>query len=214
MPPPSLQNRVDPFGQFHAVPHRGALMGNRGILHDNARQIRRQWAHKAWVTCLLHYGDVRRTVFAPGTYSELFFLDEATALAAGHRPCATCQRERYLEFKRRWLEANMCERVEAPVPVSEIDAVLHAERAIAGGQKRCFEAVIDDLPIGTMFEWNGQALLCWTRGPMTWSFTGYTHAAAPPSPGTAVSVLTPSSIVLMFMQGYVPHVHPSAGVVA
>jgi hypothetical protein len=163
---------------------------------------------------LLHYGGVQRTVFAPGSYSELFFLDEATALAAGHRPCATCQRERYLEFKRRWLEANMPERVEAPVPVSEIDAALHAERAIAGGRKRCFDAVINDLPVGAMFGWNGNALLRWTRGPVVWSFMGYTPAAAPPPLGATVSVLTPPSIVRMLMQGFAPLVHPSADMAA
>ncbi len=94
-----LQNRVDPWGYLRATSARGSLMGNRGILHNQEKRIVRPWAHKAWIACLLSYGSVRRAVFAPGNYSELFFLDEATALSAGHRPCGQCQRERYRLFK-------------------------------------------------------------------------------------------------------------------
>lgn len=82
-------------------------MGNRGILHDDGNRIVRPWAHKAWVTCLLEFNGVKRPKpFSPGNYSELFFMDEATAFAAGHRPCAHCQRARHREFKDSWVRAN------------------------------------------------------------------------------------------------------------
>jgi len=205
-----LQNRVDPSGQLHAVPSRGALMGNRGILHDGEGRIRRQWANKAWVTCLLSYSGIRRAVFSPGSYSELFFLDEVTALAAGHRPCSTCQRQRHLEFRQAWIAANMAGKENAFVPVTEIDRVLHAERAIPGGGKRSFDAPAAALPRGTMFEHEGRVYLVWTGGPLLWSFDGYS-AADGTLPAGAVRVLTPPSLVRMFAAGFVPRVHPSAG---
>jgi hypothetical protein len=210
MPRPPLQNRVDPFGQLHAVPHRGALMGNRGILHDSEQKIRRQWAHKGWVACTLSFGEIRRPVFAPGNYSELFFLDEATSLAAGHRPCNTCQRERHAGFRKAWLKANIAGPGDKFVPVAEIDRILHAERAIPGGGKRTFDAALRDLPRGTMFGYGDNAYLVWKRGILQWSFGGYTPATAIP-PDTQVRVLTPASVVRMFAAGFEPRVHPSAG---
>jgi hypothetical protein len=206
---PTLQNRVDPFGQLHAVPHRGTLMGNRGILHDSEKKIRRQWAHKGWVTCTLSFSDVRHPVFAPSNYTELFFLDEATSLTAGHRPCNTCQRERYSEFRQSWLKANMSGAGNTFVPVSRIDRVLYAERAIPGGGKRTFEASVSDLPTGTMFEYGDNAYLVWKRGILLWSFGGYMPATTIPS-DARVRVLTPPSMVRMFDTGFMPRVHSSA----
>jgi hypothetical protein len=121
-----LQNRVDPWGRLHSVAARGAWMGNRGVLHDATRQIVRPWRLKAWILCRLEFKGRRRRVFAPARYSELFFLDEATAFAAGHRPCAECNRERFNQFKRAW---------RSGARAAEIDAALHAER-IAGGATR------------------------------------------------------------------------------
>jgi hypothetical protein len=94
-----LQNRVDPYGRLQAVGTRGAWMGNRGVLHDEAKKIVSAWRSKRWITCALEFRGRRREVFAPHRYSELFFLDEATSLAAGHRPCAECRRNRYKEFR-------------------------------------------------------------------------------------------------------------------
>src|SRR5688500_15168681 len=95
-----LQNRVTPFGEIEAAPARGLFMGNRGILHDANQQLgRARWRHKSWVTCLLSFKDRRREVMAPRRYTELFFCDEAVALAAGHRPCAECRREDYERFR-------------------------------------------------------------------------------------------------------------------
>src|SRR5688500_8008085 len=97
------QNRVTPFGELIAAPARGTLMGNRGCLHDGDQRIRRLFVGKRWIHCVLEFKGRRRQVMAPGRYTELFFLDESTALAAGHRPCAECQRDRYLEFRRCWM---------------------------------------------------------------------------------------------------------------
>jgi hypothetical protein len=206
---PSLQNRVDPFGQLHAVPSRGSLMGNRGILHDDKQRIHRQWSHKSWVTCTLSYGNVKREVFAPNNYSELFFLDEATSLAAGHRPCSTCQRQRYVEFKRAWVEANMAEQGLIFVAAAQIDSVLHTERSIPGGEKRTFGAFVSELPLGTMFEHRGDAYLVWTSGILEWSFNGYKRTL-PTVPVHPVQVLTPASVVRMYREGFLPRVHASA----
>lgn len=184
-------------------------MGNRGILHDDQQRIRRQWSHKSWVTCTFAYCDVKRAVFAPNNYSELFFLDEATSLAAGHRPCSTCRRQRYVEFKRAWIQANMANQSSGFVAAPQIDSVLHAERTIPGGGKHTFDAHVAELPLGTMFEYAGNAYLVWTQGILQWSFGGYAPvtSAIPDGP---VRVLTPPSIVRMFVAGFVPCVHPSA----
>lgn len=129
-------------------------MGNRGILHDENSQIVKHWARQSWVTCLLSFKNIKRPrLFSQGNYSELFFLDEVTAFAAGHRPCAYCQRERNREFKDIWLHANVPEISDSKMNWPEIDKALHNERAIRGGGKRTYEAKLGDLPIGAMFEW-------------------------------------------------------------
>jgi hypothetical protein len=210
MPHTALQNRVDPWGTLCAVSNRGTLMGNRGILHDEFNQIVRPWAHKAWVTCLLSFKGIKRPrPFSQGNYSELFFLDEATAFSAGHRPCAYCQRERHLCFKETWLRANVEESTRPSVRMPDIDNVLHNERAIRGGGKRTFDAPLFDLPFGSMFEYEGNALLVAVRGYLPWSFEGY---GAPRHIGskTSVRVLTPESIVRAFSAGFVPNMHSSA----
>ncbi|MGX4641588.1 hypothetical protein [Massilia sp. SYSU DXS3249] len=200
---------MDPFGQLHAVPDRGTLMGNRGILHDELQAVRRPWAHKAWVACSLSYGDIKRPVFSQGNYSELFFLDEATAFAAGHRPCNTCRRARHVAFKSAWLQANRPDAGATFTRMAEIDAALHAERAIPGGGKRSYEAPLAELPDGAMFEHAGKGYLVWQGKILEWSFGGYAPAAALPS-STTVRVLTPPSIVRMLAAGYALEVHPSA----
>ena len=108
-------------------------MGNRGILHDDEQRIRRPWQHQAWICCLLSFKDRKRALFSPGSYSELFFLDEATAFAAGHRPCGECRRERYQFFKAWWTQAH---QPGSSVTSAQVDKVLHAERALRGGGKR------------------------------------------------------------------------------
>jgi hypothetical protein len=195
-----LQNRVDPWGRLHSVDARGAWMGNRGVLHDASRRIARPWRLKAWILCRLDFKGRRREVFAPARYSELFFLDEATAFAAGHRPCAECNRERFNEFKRAW---------GSEAKAAEMDAVLHAER-IAGGEKVSYEARLGELPAGVMIERQGAALLVDASALFPWSFAGYGAALPRPAGAARVRVLTPRAMVRAIAQGLAPQIHPSA----
>jgi len=210
MKKPRLQNRVDPRGQLHAVAEHGTLMGNRGILHDADNQIVKQWQHKSWVTCLLEFGGLKRKPFAPNNYSELFFLDEATSFAAGHRPCGFCQRPRYQLFKDAWFKTNTTNEEAALHTIGELDKALHAERAVRGGGKVTYTAILADLPFGAMFESDGAIYLNWSRGQLPWSFKGYGLPAAI-APSTSVQVLTPASVVRMFQSGFKPGVHVTAG---
>lgn len=207
---PPLQNRVDPWGQLHAVPARGNLMGNRGVLHEG-QTIVRPWKSQAWVTCVLDATFQKRSPFSPGTYSELFFLDEATSFAAGHRPCRVCQRQRHDAFNGAWTSANKPSEPGARLPIAEIDKALHKERARPDRTKRTCRATVSELPPGTFFEHAGQARLVWTTGHLVWSFQGYTRAE-PIDPGVEVEVLTPRSIVQLFASGFRPCVHASANV--
>lgn len=205
-----LQNRVDPFGALVASTARGAWMGNRGILHDDQRNVVAPWRHKAWVTCQLAYKGRHREVFAPGRYSELFFLDEATALAAGHRPCGECRHARYLEFKELWCAASLPGREAHSVPVAEVDAVLHTERAVRGGGKVMFKARLSDLPDGAFFAYEDRAYLRWGGVLRAWTHHGYEESALR-LPGSAqVDVLTPASVVEVLRLGFRPQVHESA----
>ena len=149
-------------------------MGNRGILHDRDNKVVSPWLPKVWVTCILSFkGVVRPQPGRQGRYAEVFFLDEVTAFAAGHRPCARCQRERYLHFKEAWLHANTPEDARSSTTVSEVDNVLHSERITPADQKRSFDAPLSELPLGAMFEHEGLAYLLDARGCLPWSFGGY-----------------------------------------
>ena len=144
------QNRVTPFGDIVAVTARGALMGNRGCLHDGAGRIVRRTRLPAWIYCLLEFKGRKRTVMSPGRYTELFFLDEATALAAGHRPCAECQRGRYKEFMQYWGTANAALSGGERLLAGRVDAVLQAERLGPDGGKVTFRARLDSEPSGAV----------------------------------------------------------------
>lgn len=205
-----LQNRVTPFGTLEAVAARGAWMGNRGILHDAHRRIVAQWRSKAWITCRLDWPGVHREVFSPHTWSELFFLDEATAFAAGHRPCAYCRRTRYREFKHAWCAAN-ARLIAAPDPrIGVIDAELHRERLTRDGRKATWYTRFGALPDGAFIVLDGAAWLLWRGRIRPWSHTGYGAAKPALAAGTTVGVLTPASIVALFRTGFTPQVHPSA----
>ena len=204
-----LQNRVDPSGKLHAVSDRGLLMGNRGILHNSDNQIIRPWAHKSWVACLLSYKNIKRPrPFSIGNYSELFFLDEATAFSAGHRPCSYCQRERSKLFKAAWLDANVPFTEKSSFGMPKLDAHLHEDRCLRGGAKVTYQAFAASLPKGAIFSHNGSIFLVSANGYLPWSFAGY-GPALELAPTASVSVLTPRSVVATFAQGYQPHVHPS-----
>ena len=192
-----FQNRVDPYGALLAVESRGAWMGNRGRLHDAGRRIVRPWQVRRWITCVLRFKDRKRAVFAPNRYTELFFLDEATSLAAGHRPCAECRRPRYEEFRDRL----------ALKTADEIDRLLHAERLDRDGRKRTYRAALSSLPDGTLVaaEYLGAPHLVWKGKLRRWSFSGYGNGVAPAA-GTEVAVLTPRSIVAAIRAGFVPQV--------
>jgi hypothetical protein len=189
-------------------------MGNRGRLHDPAgRIVRRQVAgYRAWVTCLLDFRGRRRPVMAPGRYTALFFLDEATALAAGHRPCGECRRADFLRFKAAWLAANARDRGAGPVPIADIDRQMQRDRLTADGLQRTFAIDLAALPDGVFVDrgTGGPPLLIWAGALWPWTPEGYAEAVARPAAGT-VTVLTPASTVRALAGGYTPGVHPSGG---
>ncbi|ETD85192.1 hypothetical protein [Rhodobacter capsulatus] len=202
----TYQNRVDPFGTFHAVAAKGTLMGNRGILHDEAKTITRTHAHQHWVTCTLSFKGRQQEIMKPGRYTQLFFLDEATALAAGHRPCAECRRERYNEFTSLWRQLHGEPEPGRSMPET-IDRSLHSAR-IARGRKVTCTADIADLPEGVMVASYETAVLIWQGRQFDWSFEGYCPRPVPLE--GLVDVLTPKPLVEVIRAGFVPQVHASA----
>lgn len=205
-----LQNRVTPFGRLEAVAARGAWLGNRGIVHNDQKEIVAAWRSKAWITCRLHYRGVHRAVFSPHTWSELFFLDEATAFSAGHRPCAYCRRDRYNEFKRAWCSTNAGLAGTANPCVTRIDARLHVERVARGGGKATWREQLGHLPMGTFVVLDGAPCLLWRGRLYPWSHQGYGNPLVSFGPEEHVRVLTPQSIVAMFRNGFQPQVDASA----
>ena len=200
-----LQNRVTPFGEIVIDPSRGSLMGNRGILHDSNQQLgASRWKHKNWVTCTLSFKGTKRPLMAAGKYTELFFLDEATALAAGHRPCAECRRPDFERFMIAWTAGNqLSERPRA----SMVDAELHGNRVTRTGQRVTYRERADGLPDGTMVVLDGEAWLVWQGRLHRWRFTGYGDHR--PLDGREVEVLTPRPTVGALKGGYRPMIHES-----
>ncbi|MBB6563656.1 hypothetical protein HNP48_006380 [Acidovorax soli] len=206
----TLQNRVDPWGQLTNTPARGAWLGNRGILHNDQQEIVAPWRHKSWVTCQLEFKGIKRKPFSPGNYSELFFLDEATALSAGHRPCAQCRRERFNEFKSLWQATLADDAVASGTTVTSIDKQLHKERAVRGGGKLTFQSPLGMVPDGAFIDHSGDALLLWQGQLHKWSAHGYSKAGVVVVPSTTVTVITPASITKVLALGFKPQVHESA----
>lgn len=202
----SLRNRVTPFGELIADPARGGLFGNRGgRFHDDDRTLgaRRHYVSKAWICCVLSFKGRQREVWGR-SYTELFFLDEPTALAAGHRPCFECRRAAATAF------AEMFSDRSGRVRAGEMDLVLHRERLAEDRRtKKMHPVLLDELPDGVFitlsgndaFAVNGKRLLRWSPG-------GYVEAIARPS-GRAM-MLTPPAIRDVLARGYAPHWHPSA----
>ena len=199
----SRQNRVTPYGEIVAVSAKGTLMGNRGCLHDDAGRIVRQSQRKAWIYCLLDFKGTKRTVMAPGNYTELFFLDEATALAAGHRPCSECQRSRYKEFVARWTKGNRALLQGKSATAALIDGVLHRERLQAGNSKVTQKMSLNKLPDGCMVALPDSPTVYLVHGAqlLPWSFEGYGKPRVR-SPDASVEVLTPSSVVNAIGAGF------------
>lgn len=198
-----LRNRVTPLGELIATPARGTLMGNRGCLHDDRRQVRRSFALTRWILCVLQFRGRRRTVMSPGKYTELFFLDEATGLAAGHRPCAECQRERFRLFRDTWAAANP-DLAGPTIPTAErLDAVLHAERLDDDRRKRTHPAELAALPAGVMvlLEGDERPWLVLADVLRLWSADGYGPAVPRPA-GAGVRLLTPPSVARAIAAGF------------
>jgi hypothetical protein len=204
-----LQNRVLPTGEIVADPGRGMLMGNRGCIHTPDRTLGvSRWRSKMWISCVLYWRGIRRDVMKPGRWTALFFLDEATALAAGHRPCGYCRRADHRWFAESWRAAA---GLAGAPRASEMDSWLHAERVDSRTRRQLTRPVpAGDLPDGAMVRRDGAVALHSDGALLAWSWGGY----GPPVPvaaGTTVELLTPPSIVAVLAAGYRPLVHPSAG---
>lgn len=199
----SLQNRVTPFGELFATPARGLLMGNRGgRLHDVQRKLgARRWASRQWICCKLEFNDRHRKVWGEG-YSELFFLDEVTALAAGHRPCFECRRRDAENF------ATLFAGKKIRATAAAMDEVLHGER-LAGKDKRMHRRSIDELPDAAMIAIEGDAFAVRGKRLLRWTPMGYAEEQPRPR-RIEVEVLTPPSILAVLSRGYAPLWHPSA----
>jgi len=201
-----LQNRVTPFGDIVATPQRGLFTGNRGIIHDPATRtlLRKRWTSKAWIACVCEFRGRRRKVMGGRSWTELFFLDEATAFAAGHRPCFFCRRQDALRFRAAWEQGNRVTDILAP----EMDAVLHRER-LSGTSKRLHElpAPIERLPDGAMVALDGESHVVVKGQALRWSFDGYRRSNVTAG---AVMLLTPPSTLRALSAGYRPVLHESA----
>ncbi len=203
-----LQNRVTPLGELVADSARGLVYGNRGCLHDDAGRIRRSYNGRRWISCRLEFrGWQRERLLQPGKFTELFFLDEATALAAGHRPCALCRREDYVRFGELWRELYPRQK-----GADAIDLQLHEERMKVDRTRRTHEAPYPTLPIGSFVLRDGAPWLVVGSELLRWTPAGYVDRTSRP-PGGRARVLTPVSLVSVLRSGWcgaVPLVHPSA----
>ena len=202
-----IQNRVTPLGDLIADPARGLVYGNRGCLPGADGMIRRRYATRRWIACRLRFrGWHRAPLLQPGRFTELFFLDEATAFAAGHRPCALCRREDYTRFAELWPHPD--------VGADAIDLRLHGERIDPGTRsRRLHDASLDDLPDGAFVLRDGAPWL--VRGPhlVRWTPAGYVDPEPRPA-GTRAVLVTPPSLLAILRAGWdgaVPLLHPSAG---
>jgi hypothetical protein len=200
-----LQNRVTPSGEIVADPNRGMFTGNRGIIHDPATKtlLKKRWATPAWIICVCEFRGWRRKVMGSRSWTELFFLDEATAFAAGHRPCFFCRRDDANRFRAAWEEGNGV----ADVRAREMDAVLHRER-LDRGRKRLhvLPMPLTKLPDGAMVQAAAESYLIVRGEPLQWSMAGYrkTECAI-----VDAMLLTPPSTLSAIRAGYRPVLHPS-----
>jgi hypothetical protein len=201
-----LQNRVTPLGELIADPARGLVYGNRGCLHDERGRIRRRHDGRRWIACRLQFrGWLRRPLLQPGRFTELFFLDEATAMAAGHRACALCRREDYNRLGEIWAELHPGER-----GADAIDARLHEER-LAGPERRLHHVALGGLPDGAFVLADGAPWLVLGDGLLHWTPAGYDRRI--PRPGGRGTAITPPSLVEVLRAGWdgtVPLLHPTA----
>jgi hypothetical protein len=205
-----LRNRVTPLGDLIADPGRGLVYGNRGCLHDDGGEIRRRYNGKRWIACRLAFrGWHRSPLMQPGRFTELFFLDEATAFAGGHRPCALCRREDYVRFVEIWRDTH-----PGPATADAIDAHLHEERVEPGSRRqRHHEASISQLPDGTFVLLDGRPFLMLGSSLLRWTNAGYAERVPRPDEDRA-TVITPPSLVEVLRTRWdpvVPFFHPTSG---
>lgn len=203
-----LQNRVTPEGEIVAAAARGLFTGNRGIIHDPATKtlLNKRWTTRAWIVCVCDFKGRRRDVMATQSWTELFFLDEATALAAGHRPCFLCRRADAERFRAAWIAGHGGERPSAV----EMDKVLDAERREGRAKKRhALPMPPARMPDGVMLA-DAKACYVTTKGrALRWSFEGYAPAALPEGD---LAMLTPPSTFRAIAAGYAPVLHGSVAV--
>lgn len=201
----TLQNRVTPLGDIVAAEARGLFTGNRGIIHDPATRtlLTRRWTNPAWLVCALQWRDVRRDVMATRSWTELFFLDEATALAAGHRPCFYCRRAAAEDFRACFPRT----RAAPPPSARDMDRTLHAER-LQGRAKRLHDlpARSEPLPDGAFILQGGVPHLVFAGAALPWSWAGY---GAPTKCRSDARLVTPPSVVAALRGGYRPAMHDS-----
>ena len=201
-----LQNRVTPFGEIVASEARGTMMGNRGILHDDRKTLKtRRWQHRTWIACRISFRGRHREVMTPQRYTELFFLDEAVAIAAGHRPCCECRRHDFHAWQDAWKRATG----EAAPRADEMDAVLHAQRIdTATRRQKTWRAPVHALADGNFVHIEGSAYLVLGQGLLPWYPWGY-GAPIPRLDGVEVAVLTPRISAAVLAAGYRPKLHPT-----
>ena len=206
------QNRVTPYGELIAVPDRGMFWGNRGPLLDREGRLARYSRGQAWAICVLSFKGRRRQQWTPGRLTELYFLDEATGLAAGHRPCGECRYRDYQAFKRAW--GGGSSRGGGSLPgggspgAREIDAQLHADRLAGPGERRTYQAPLAGLPGGTMVDIGGEPWLVHDGRLLAWTPGGYRQRPVE-APDGPVTVITPRATVAVLAAGYRPVLHPS-----
>src|SRR5215210_5252174 len=202
-----LQNRVTPLGDLIAHPARGLVYGNRGCLHDDEGRIRRRYNGRRWISCRLEFrGWHRLPLLQPGKFTELFFLDEATAFAAGHRPCALCRHEDYVRFGELWRTLH-----PEQSGAEAIDEQLHRERVGEDRAQRVHDVGAEDLPEGVFVLHEGEPLLVLRLEVRRWTAAGYAERS--PRPKGRVQVITPPSLIEILRAGWngvVPLLHPSA----
>jgi hypothetical protein len=206
-----LRNRVTPLGELIATPERGLVYANRGCLHDAHGEIRRAYASRRWIACRLRYrGWHRSPLMQPGRFTELFLLDEATAFAAGHRPCALCRREDYDAFRAAWVATGHA----GPPSADAIDARLHEERLEPSRARRLHDAAVAGLPDGAFVLLDGAPWLVRGAELARWTPGGYAERRPREGEGTdAARLITPPSLVAILRGGWsgaVPLLHPSA----
>jgi hypothetical protein len=207
------RNRVDPFGDLHAVPQRMMFTGNRGCLVDDSRTLTRHHNGSLWIICVTEFRGWRHPLDLPHRWTPLFFLDDAVALAAGHRPCAFCRPDAYRSYRDALTVALDRDR---PIRATEINSRLNAERLrrgrglSRGSDRRLWSTASIDLPDGTIVVGEtGEARL--VLGECTWafSFDGW-QAPQPRINGTTVTIITPPTSVAALRHGFKPVLHPSA----